>query len=143
MIKRATVEDLKLIAPLFDLYRQFYQQKSDVSAAQLFLKDRLTKNQSIIFIISDEKKVVGFTQLYPIFSSVSMRPALILNDLFVMSDARGKGFGELLLKEAIHFAQESDAKSLSLETAHDNPAQKLYEKLGWKLNEYKNYTLSL
>jgi len=143
MIKRALVEDILFVAPLFDLYRQFYQQPSDLAAVQSFLHQRLTHSESVIFIAFEQDQAVGFTQLYPGFSSISMKPAWILNDLFVLDTVRGKGVGESLIKEAIKFTRSIGGNSLSLETAQDNPAQKLYEKLGWKLSPYKHYSLSI
>ncbi len=143
MIKRASVEDIEFVAPLFDLYRQFYKQSSDLIAVQKFLHDRLTQSESTIFIAFENETALGFIQLYPIFSSLGMKPALILNDLFVLESARGRGIGESLIKEAIKFAQSTGANSLSLATAQDNPAQKLYERLGWRLSSYKYYSLSI
>ncbi len=143
MIKRASVEDLKFVAPLFNKYREFYQQKSDLVAAENFLQSRLTHSESVIFIALENEKAIGFTQLYPGFSSIAMKPAWILNDLFVLDSARGQGIGEELIQAAIKFAKGTGASSLSLETAQDNPAHKLYERLGWKLSSYKHYSLSL
>ena len=143
MIKRASVEDIEFVAPLLDLYRQFYSQSSNLIATRKFLYDRLTNSESVIFIAFENETAVGFTQLYPGFSSIGMKRAWGLNDLFVLDSVRGKGLGELLINEAIKFAKSTGASSLSLETAQDNPAQMLYERLGWKLSTYKHYSLSL
>ena len=143
MIKRASVEDIEFVTPLFDLYRQFYSQSSDLIATRKFLYDRLTNSESVIFIAFENETAVGFTQLYPGFSSIGMKRVWVLNDLFVLDSVRGKGIGELLINEAIKFAKSTGASSLSLETAQDNPAQKLYERLGWKLSTYKHYSLSI
>jgi len=96
----------------------------------------------VIFIALDEEgKGLGFTQLYPSFSSVSMQRVYILNDLFVSQSARGKGIGEALLQRAKEFAIETSSKGLTLETAIDNPAQHLYERLDWKKDtEVFHYT---
>ncbi len=131
-LKRASLKDISSIAPLFDAYRVFYKQPSDLSAAIEFLEERLSKNQSVIFLAFKASVPVGFTQLYTTFSSVSMQPVLILNDLFVDHKFRNMGIGEALLGKAIDFCKEMDYKGLSLETALDNPARHLYEKLGWK-----------
>lgn len=133
-IKQASIEDLELILPLFDAYRQFYEQKSDRSAAGSFLKERLQNNDSIIFLALENGIPLGFAQLYPTFSSVSMEPFYILNDLFVESAHRKKRVGEALLGQAKEFCVQNGYKGLSLETAKNNPAQKLYERLGWKRN---------
>ena len=140
MIKQATALDIDRIAPLFDAYRVFYGQESDVEAAKAFLLERLKKEENIVFIALKNNVAVGFTQLYPTFSSVSMRQFYILNDLFVAPEVRKKGIGEQLLNHAKEFCQINNSKGLALETAADNPAQKLYERLGWEKDEaYLHY----
>ncbi|MBT8263356.1 MAG: GNAT family N-acetyltransferase [Bacteroidia bacterium] len=131
-IKTATSEDLDILTLLFDRYRVFYKQESNLSAAREFLKDRLRKKDSVIFLAVDENGAgLGFAQLYPSFSSVAMQRVYILNDLFVSKEARGKGIGEELLEHSKNFAKANESRGLTLETAVDNPAQNLYERLGW------------
>lgn len=134
MIKvyRADKENLSELAVLFDKYRVFYQQNSDIRAAEHFLHQRFEMNESIVFMAEVDGISVGFTQLYSSFSSVSMLPVYILNDLYVERAHRKKGVGEALLNKAKQFCRQNDFKGLALETAMNNPAQKLYEKLGWK-----------
>ncbi|WP_036385459.1 GNAT family N-acetyltransferase [Muricauda sp. MAR_2010_75] len=131
-IKKATVSDLELIVPLFDAYRVFYKQGSEPTAAREFLKERFLRNETVIFIALENEEPVGFTQLYTTFSSVSLQPSYILNDLYVSPNHRKKGVGEALLNQAKSHCQENGFKGLALETAIDNPAQKLYERLDWK-----------
>lgn len=132
-IRTATLEDLDALGPLFDSYRVFYKRQSDLAAAKQFLRERFRKDDSVIFLaISDDGNGIGFTQLYPSFSSVSMQPIYVLNDLFVHRSARGKGIGEALMKHAMEFARGKNCRGLTLETGIDNPAQHLYERLGFK-----------
>ena len=131
-ITEASISDIHKIAPLFDSYRIFYEQKSDLTSAKKFLTQRLEKEESVIFLAKADGVPIGFTQLYYTFSSVSLEPFLILNDLFVHLEYRNRGIGELLLNKAKEYCIASKFKGLALETAVDNPAQKLYEKLGWK-----------
>ena len=126
---------MEQIAPLFDAYRVFYGQQSDLGAARTFLKDRFLKDESVIFLAFEKTAPVGFTQLYRTFSSVSLQPSFILNDLYVVPESRKKGIGEALLNHAKSYCGASGHKGLSLETAVDNPAQKLYERLGWEKDE--------
>ncbi|MEO9893351.1 GNAT family N-acetyltransferase [Aurantibacter sp.] len=128
----ATIKDLKSVAPLFNAYRVFYNQESNLDAATQFLYDLISNNQSIILMATFSNKVVGFTQLYTTYSSVSLQPTLILNDLYVDEANRKNGIGEALLNEAKMVCIANNYKGLALETAFDNPAQKLYEKLGWE-----------
>lgn len=131
MISIATVDDLEELALLFDAYRIFYGKKSDKEAAIAFLKDRIEKQESIIFIASNNDQMAGFTQLYPVFSSTTMQKFYILNDLYVKQNHRNQGIGESLLIHAQSYVKSQGLKGLALETAIENPAQHLYEKLGW------------
>ncbi|MCM3727569.1 GNAT family N-acetyltransferase [Neobacillus cucumis] len=143
-IQKASLTELDPLTELFDLYRTFYKQESDLEGAKQFLKERISKNESFAFIALDGEKPLGFVQLYPSFSSVSMKRSWILNDLYVKKEARGKGVGENLLKKAIEFAKETGAKGLFLETANDNyNAQRLYEKIGFKkeVNYFYYYSI--
>ncbi|MCB0465799.1 MAG: GNAT family N-acetyltransferase [Aequorivita sp.] len=136
----ASISNLDQLVPLFDGYRVFYKQTSDPEAVRKFLKERLTNQDSILFICLDNSdKGLGFTQLYPSFSSVSMQRTYILNDLFVAPEARKKGVGEALMQHAKQFAMKKKSKGLTLETAIDNPAQTLYKKLGWKKDVLVNH----
>jgi GNAT superfamily N-acetyltransferase len=141
-IKTATIEDLEVLVPLFNGYRVFYKRASDISAAKHFLKDRFRKGDSVIFLaIAQDGTGLGFTHLYPSFSSVAMQRVYILNDLFVDPEFRGHGIGEKLMEHAKTFAVANNCLGLTLETAKDNPAQKLYERLGWtKDTEVFHYT---
>ena len=132
-IRRATIDDLSLISPLFDLYRQFYEQDSDLAKAENFLAQRLQLNESVIFLAFDGADPVGFTQLYPGFSSVSMGRTYLLNDLYVVESHRRLGVGALLLETAVAHAQSEQAVRISLTTNVANTtAQAVYEAQGWE-----------
>lgn len=130
-IVRAHIEHLDLIVPLFDAYRVFYRKSSDKTAAKQFLLDRLKNRDSIIFLAIVDDETVGFTQLYSSFSSVSMQPIYILNDLYVNQEYRKQGIGVALLNRAKQLCRENNFKGLALQTETTNPAQHLYENLGW------------
>ena len=128
----AHIEHLDLIVSLFDAYRVFYGKSSDKNVAKLFLFERLKNRESIIFLALVDNEAVGFTQLYPSFSSVSMQPIYILNDLYVTKEYRKQGIGVALLNKAKELCREQKYKGLALQTETTNPAQHLYERLGWK-----------
>lgn len=137
LIRRASPVDLPQLATLFDGYRQFYSQASDVPAAAAFLAERFEQSDSVILVAEGASgTLLGFTQLYPTFSSVRMRTSWILNDLFVDSSSRSLGLGEELLKAAEAFSLASGSRGLTLQTARTNlTAQRLYERLGWTQDE--------
>jgi ribosomal protein S18 acetylase RimI-like enzyme len=145
-IRQATIHDLDLLAPLFDGYRQFYAQPSDPALARTFLCERFAHHESLILIACDDRNNgLGFTQLYPLFSSVRAVRIYLLNDLFVASGARRRGVASALLAASTEHARALGAASLSLTTAMDNtPAQALYESLGWcRDQEFYEYKLML
>ena len=133
-IVKAKIEQLDIISPLFDAYRVFYGQESDLNVAREFIESRLNNNESIIFLaLDDEGNGLGFTQLYPSFSSVSAAKTWVLNDLFVSDTARRQGVARKLMDAAREMGLKDDVKGLALETAESNGnAQKLYESLGYK-----------
>ena len=131
-IRKATIDQLKDLIPLFDGYRTFYKQDSNLLKTEQFLLERLQNNDSVIFMAYIEDKAVGFTQLYHLFSSVSMERMYLLNDLFVDKDCRGKGIGEALINKTKVLAVSKNQKGIAIQTAHDNPAQHLYQRLGFK-----------
>lgn len=145
-VRPNTIDDLDMLAPLFDAYRQFYGQPSDVAKARDFLAARFTRHESMILLACDDNGIgLGFTQLYPLFSSVRAVRTYLLNDLFVASTARRQGVARALLTAAAEQAKALGAASLSLSTALDNaPAQALYASLGWQRDrQFCSYDLTL
>lgn len=143
----ASIHHLEELVSLFDAYRVFYQQKSDPQAAARFLQQRIERRESQIFIAYSQElnKILGFVQLYPSFSSVSLQRLWILNDLFVGPSFRRKGIAKALMARARELADQTASKGLVLETTVDNqPAQRLYETLGFvKTEDLYSYTLTL
>jgi GNAT superfamily N-acetyltransferase len=135
-IVTATLDHLDDLAPLFDAYRVFYEQASDLERARSFLRERMYLRESVVFLAYASSKPVGFTQLYPSFSSVSTQRLWVLNDLYVVPDLRGQRVGERLIERAARFATDFGAKGLSLSTAITNTSgQKLYERVGFVRDE--------
>ncbi|MEF2277473.1 GNAT family N-acetyltransferase [Deinococcus sp. YIM 134068] len=143
-VVRADASFLDALLPLFDSYRRFYVQEDDREGARVFLSERLEREESVIFLALDGSTPVGFTQLYPSFTSLGMRRIWILNDLFVAPESRKRGVGQALLERARQHGRETDAAWLTLTTALDNStAQSLYEAQGWRRDEtFYTYTLS-
>ena len=67
-IIKATLEHLDLLAPLFVKYREFYGELPYPDSSREFLEKRLTRDESVIYLalpVDDDKKLLGFCQLYP------------------------------------------------------------------------------
>jgi len=143
---RADPSHLDKIASLFDAYRGFYGQPSNLTQSRNFIAERIARDESAIFFVEDDTgEALGFVQLYPTFSSIDAHRALLLSDLFTTPAARGRGVGTLLMNTARTFALLTGAKGLVLETATDNlGAQRLYESLGYVRDTgYYTYCLDL
>ncbi len=141
-ILQATPAHLEETSQLFDAYRQFYGQDPDHSAATGFIAERLTAADSVIFLALNEMgKSIGFTQLYPAFSSVAMKRMWYLNDLYVVESARQQGVARALLKRVASFAKETNALTVKLATGISNhPAKLLYESEGYqKITAFDHY----
>jgi ribosomal protein S18 acetylase RimI-like enzyme len=140
----ASLKHLDEVSRLFEQYRVFYNQSSDLDAATKFLQERFQNQDSTVFIASECDRVVGFIQLYPSFSSVSMKRVWILNDLFVDESYRKQGIAKLLMSAAEQFARETGAVRLALSTQISNvAAQALYESLGYiKDKDFDHYALN-
>lgn len=146
-IVQASHKHLPTLAPLFDAYRVFYDRPSDIEAAHAYLLNRISSLESVIFlaISEDGREGLGFVQLYPSYSSLSLKRIWILYDLYVTPEARRQGIGRALMDRAREFARAAGAHSLELSTAKDNlPAQALYESLGYvRDNNFYTYELAL
>lgn len=140
-IRKATIEDLKFVVELFDEYRVFYEKESDKEKAEEFIIERLKLDDSRIFVAETyDKNLVGFVQLYPIFSSTRMQRLWLLNDLFVVKEHRGKGFSKQLIEKSKEFCKQTNACGLILETAKTNiVGNELYPKVGFSLDKEHNY----
>ncbi|MBC7683912.1 MAG: GNAT family N-acetyltransferase [Bdellovibrionales bacterium] len=135
-IRQAILADIEALAVLFDGYRQFYEQESNLAAAKKFLLDRFNHAESVLFIAHEGSNPIGFAQLYPSFSSVSLGRIYILNDLFVNEFGRRKGAGSQLISAVVDFAKTVGAIRLGLSTALTNTsAQALYESQGWERDD--------
>ncbi len=147
-IKRIQPHEWQLVVGLFDQYRVCYKKESDLVLAERFIRERLDNNESVIYVAMDGEKAVGFTQLYPRYSSGRAEKNWILNDLFVDADHRKQGVGAMLIKQAAEFAKIGGSKFIQLETMVDNyTAQSLYEGMGFIKQppdeEFYLYKLSL
>jgi len=140
-IRKCREEDIAQLAVLFDQYRVFYKMGSDLEGVKAFLYALLIKNASTIFISVNRSDIItGFVQLYPLYSSTRMKPLLLLNDLFVSPDYRGKGISKLLIEAVKQYCVEVSSCALILETAKNNiAANRLYKSTSFMLDEEHNY----
>lgn len=146
MIRKATIEDLDQLTIMFDKYLVFYKRPSNLKNQKSFLKERIENNEAIIYIAFDDEindKAVGFTLIYPTFSSLLLNKILILNDLYVDPSTRKSGVGEKLINQTVELARELGVTLIRLRTAKNNViAQSLYLKTGFIRDKF-SYTYDL
>ena len=139
-VREAKLSDLKNLSVLFNSYRMFYGKKFDLKVAEEFLRSRIEKKDSKIFVCDSNNELSGFVQLYPLFSSTRVSKYWLLNDLYVDVNKRGKGFSKLLIERSKELVIESKACGMMLETEKSNDiGNKLYPSTGFKKNESSNF----
>ncbi|WBX98467.1 GNAT family N-acetyltransferase [Chryseobacterium gambrini] len=140
MTRKAQLADVQQLSELFDQYRIFYHKDSDIPAAEKFLTERIENNDSEIFVAENEGKLVGFVQLYPLFSSTRMKRYWLLNDLYVNENYRGKGFSKQMIEASKELAKSTDAAGILLETGKSNDiGNKLYPSCGFEIYDEVNF----
>ena len=103
-IIKAKKDNYKEVGLLFDLYRQFYKYKTDIKKSTKYIKERIFKKESSIFLCYCDKVPAGFVQLYKTFDSLNINKKLVLYDLYVMREFRKKGIGKMLMNKSKDFA---------------------------------------
>jgi GNAT superfamily N-acetyltransferase len=144
-VRLATITDLNEISLLFDKYRVFYRQLSNIDQSTAFVRERFLIQQSWILVVEQEGRLVGFSQLYPMFSSVSVHRLMVLNDLFVASEKRGTGLGRALISASQRLAKEMGFETMTIATEKGNAkARQLYPEIGFKEDSnFIHYTMTL
>ncbi|SQG00610.1 acetyltransferase [Paucimonas lemoignei] len=147
-IIKATLEHLDLLAPLFVKYREFYGELPYPDSSRDFLEKRLSRDESVIYLampVDDDKKLLGFCQLYPSYSSLSLKRVWILNDIYVAEDARRQLVADHLMRTAKKMAKETQAVRMRVSTSSNNEvAHKVYESIGFREDtQFKNYVLPI
>ena len=143
-VRRAELEDVDALVPLFDAYRQFYDQPSDLTRARNWLRARIGANESVVLLAERDGQAIGFTQLYPMYSSVQTSRIWVLNDLYVSPEQRRLGAAKALLNHAIEHARDDGASRVQLETGRRNEAARaLYRAAGWQEDDTQWYSVHL
>jgi len=139
-IREAKMSDLDNLSVLFNSYRMFYGKESDLKVANQFLRSRIQEKNSKIFVCDVNNSLTGFAQLYPLFSSTRASKYWLLNDLFVDTQERGKGYSKQLINEAKKLVLNTNACGMMLETEKNNKiGNSLYPSVGFKINRLSNF----
>jgi ribosomal protein S18 acetylase RimI-like enzyme len=139
-IRQAIIDDINELAKLFADYRAFYGQDFDLEKSRSFLQQRQERKDSVIFIAVESDTILGFSQLYPSFTTIGVQEIWILNDLFINPKYRQNGVAKMLIEHILHYSKDTSRKKVILSTAYSNDkAQRLYEKSGFTKTKFYNY----
>jgi GNAT superfamily N-acetyltransferase len=131
-IRQAAADDLEALLPLVRGYREFYKQLHDSERERALMEAHLRDGKSAVYIAWEGDRALGFVQIFAYESTVTLASTLILEDLFVIPQARGNGIAARLLDRSVEHARAVEASGMFLETAADNDsAQRVYERCGW------------
>lgn len=137
---KAALKDVDQLALLFDAYRVWYRKEADLGSATAFITDRITHADSVIYALELDGELLGFTQLYPLFSSTRMKKMWLLNDLYIHEEHRGRGYSKLLIDKAKDLCKQTGACGVLLETEKSNEiGNKLYPSTGFILEDNNFY----
>lgn len=138
--RQATIHDLKRIVPIFDSYRAYFKQPKNPLLVERFLFEKFEHLESVIFIAEQQDEIIGFAQLYPVFSSLTLQRVWLLNDFFITEEFRDCGVGTQLFAKVKNFSLLTKSKGIELSVEHTNiQAWSFWEKQGFKLDEEFRY----
>lgn len=144
-IRPAEERDIPQLYELMTQYIVDFYKKPEPNEAELknLIQHLLDHPDSgLQFVAEIEREIVGFATLYYTFSTLQVRRAAILNDLFVSAHARGKRAGEQLFEKCLAHIREKDFAYMTWETDKDNyVAQGLYNKMGGRQSDWLVYEM--
>lgn len=105
--RSATTDDCGLILFFIRELAAYERMSDEVVATEKLLKEWLfeQKKAEVIFVC-DNGKEVGFALFFHNFSTFLGRAGIYLEDLYVLPEYRGKGYGKALLKRLAGIAVE-------------------------------------
>jgi len=144
VIRRASRADVRSLGRLgallvqdhhaFDRKRFLAPTSRTLDEYASYLASQLDEPDAVIFV-ADAGEVIGYA--YAAFEGYDYMllrgPAVVLNDLIVHPDHRGRGVGRLLLHTLLAHLQSRGAPRVVLSTAeHNVSAQQLFESVGFR-----------
>jgi GNAT superfamily N-acetyltransferase len=143
IVRTAEPKDINQLTELMYQYIvDFYKRpKPPIEKVHNLIETLLEKKKGIQYIAEKEGEFLGFATLYFSFSTTKADEITIMNDLFVVENARGTGVAQQLFKSCEKFTKENGYALMSWITASDNKrAQRFYEKMGGSLGNWLNYS---
>jgi GNAT superfamily N-acetyltransferase len=136
--------EFEQLLPLIAAYQRFYEvEEIDGERNRAFFRRFLAPSEDGLLLgARREGRLVGYACLYWHFSSLEAVESVLMNDLYVAEDARGRGVGRALIEATAEVARERGVPFVEWSTAPDNrTAQRLYDSTGAKRSEWVTYEL--
>jgi GNAT superfamily N-acetyltransferase len=135
-VSQASAERAAELAPLFDAYRAFFTGGGKLEESERFLRERLEREESVVFVADLAGDACGFAQLYPLWSSWHCGRIWFLSDLYVTEDARKRGVGAMLVEAVKEHARATQASSVMVELPQSEPhLYRFYDRLGFRKDD--------
>lgn len=131
-IRFAKREDTSLILRFIHALAEYEKLSSEVVVTEALLEEWLFDkgNAETIFAVEDGKEV-GFALFFHNFSTFLGRAGIYLEDLFILPEYRGRGYGTALLKKLAALAVERGCGRLEWSCLDWNsPSIEFYKALG-------------
>jgi len=145
-IRNATVNDLALILFFIRQLAEYEREPDAVVATEAdLLRDGFGPQPKFRCVLAEwEGKPAGFAFFHYNYSTWRGQPGLYLEDLFVLTEMRGKGIGKALLRHLAQVAVEENCYGIRWMVLEWNqPAIQFYDALGAKLlDEWETMLLS-
>jgi GNAT superfamily N-acetyltransferase len=138
------LEEFEQLLPLIAAYQRFYEvAEIDEERNRAFFRRFLAPSEDGLLLRGRrEGRFVGYACLYWHFSSLEAVESVLMNDLFVLSEERGRGVGRALIEASAEVARERGVPFVEWSTAPDNEtAQRLYDSVGAERSEWFSYEL--
>jgi GNAT superfamily N-acetyltransferase len=139
-----TAEQFEELLPLIAAYQRFYKvEKVDDERNRSFFRRFLAPSEDGLLLgARSQGRLLGYACLYWHFSSLEACESVLMNDLYVAEDARGRGVGRALIEASAEVARERGVPFLEWSTAPDNhTAQRLYDATDAGRSEWLTYEL--
>ena len=143
-IGRVDVVDLPVLMPMLRAYCDFYEvePRDDrlVALCRALIDDPTEGEQALAR--GAEGEPLGFATVYWTWQTLYASRVGVLNDLFVVPEARGRGVGRALIEHCRGLCRKRAASKLVWETALDNDtAQRLYDGIGAEKSTWLTYEI--
>jgi GNAT superfamily N-acetyltransferase len=146
MIRSATPADVPTIARLIRALAEYEKLLDAVVLDEGELRGHLfgPRPYADVLLAEDAGAVVGFALFFHNYSTFRGKPGVYLEDLFVVPEARGKGFGKALLAELARLAVARGCARVEWSVLNWNePAIRFYQSLGAvPMDEWTVYRLT-